>query len=115
MIDIQSAFYGVCGLLAAIAISQPRFYIEYAFHLLVAAYFNIVLILAITLVSLKVANDIPEYKNELNDFARYFSEFLLSIDNAHTVSFMVLLFIVWLNLFVLCTLLKLYGDRSGRL
>ncbi|MGN5062873.1 hypothetical protein [Aeromonas sp. 6P] len=110
MIDIQSVFYGVCGLLAAIAITQPKFYVKYANYLLVAAFFNMILVLAVTLLALVVANEAGEYRDGINLFARHFSEFLLKVDNYQAVSYMALLFIAWGNLLVLSKLMGKYED-----
>ncbi|GAB5991005.1 hypothetical protein [Aeromonas enteropelogenes] len=115
MIDFQSVFYGVCGLLAAIAITQPRFYEKYSSYILVAAFFNTVLILFITLITLNIANNAGEYRDGISLFARYFSEFLFKINNHQMISYMALLVIVWGNLLVLSRMLRKYGDETGEL
>ncbi|MGL4356012.1 MAG: hypothetical protein ACRCTP_19525 [Aeromonas popoffii] len=111
MIDFQSVFYGVCGLLAAIAITQPKFYVKYASHLLVAAFVNMVLVLVVTLLALVIANKAGEYGDGINLFARHFSEFLLKIDNYQALSYMALLFVVWGNLLILSWLIGKYEDN----
>ncbi|WP_314926620.1 hypothetical protein [Aeromonas piscicola] len=110
MIDFQNVFYGVCGLLAAIAITQPKFYVKYASYLLVAAFVNMVLVLVVTLLALVIANKAGEYRDGINLFARYFSEFLLKIDNYQALSYMALLFVVWGNLLILSRLIGKYED-----
>ncbi|MGE6221908.1 hypothetical protein [Aeromonas media] len=111
MIDFQSVFYGVCGLLAAIAITQPKFYVKYAGHLFVAAFVNMALVLVVTYFALVIANDAGEYRDGINLFARYFSEFLFKVDNYQTVSYMALLFVVWINLLFLSKLMSKYDDE----
>lgn len=114
MIDFQSVFYGVCGLLAAIAITQPKFYLKYAGYLIVAAFVNMVFVLIITWVALVVANQVGEYRDGVNLFARHFSEFLFKVDNYQTVSYMALLFIAWGNLLLLSKLMVKYSDDINR-
>lgn len=112
MIDIQNVFYGVCGLLAAISITHPGFYIKYSSYLLVAAYSNMVVILAITLAILKLAPEVVSYRDNLNLLAKYLSEFLMKIDNYQAISYMILLAIVWWNLRILSFMLCKYENMA---
>lgn len=115
MIDFQSVFYGVCGLLVAIAITQPKFYVKYAVHLLIAAFFNAFLVLLITAVALRLSRDVASYGDGLKQFAINFSDFLLKVDNYQTASYMGLLIVVWGNMCILSLMLSKHGDETGRL
>ncbi|OCQ44246.1 hypothetical protein A6767_04195 [Aeromonas veronii] len=110
MIDIQSVFYGVCGLLAAIAITNQNFMSNMPIIYWLLLFFNMILVLAVTLLALVVANEAGEYRDGINLFARHFSEFLLKVDNYQAVSYMALLFIAWGNLLVLSKLMGKYED-----
>ncbi|WAG07935.1 hypothetical protein NRZ30_02405 [Aeromonas jandaei] len=110
MLSIQDSFYGICGLLAALALTHPKFYVKYSLYIVAAAVLNLVLILAITMAILMAADNIVDHKNEFYDFARVFADFVLKTNQLEILSYMLMLIIVWGNMH----LLSLMIDKSHK-
>lgn len=111
MISIQDSFYGVCGLLAALALTHPKFYVRYSTYIIAAAAFNLVLILAIILVVLMAGNNVLEYKSEFYDFAKIIADFVLKTNRLEMLSYMILLIIVWANMYLLSLMINKFHEE----
>lgn len=112
MLSIQDSFYGICGLLAALALTHPRFYVKYSTYLIAAAAFNLVLILAITLIIIMAGDSISGYRDEFYSFAKIFADFVLKTNRLEVLSYMIMLLVVWGNLYLLSKMINAFSEKA---
>ena len=88
MIELQTVFYGLCGLLVTLFITHPSFYIKYARSVLLFAWLQSVLLLFATFVILQVADDTGLYEENVFVFIKQFVMPLLG-DRGQFIMYMV--------------------------
>lgn len=89
MFDMQTVFYGLCGLLVALSISYPKFYSKYCRNILVLAWGNGVALVVITFMILQVAEDAGAYRAMINDYSERLIRFFIE-DQPTTLLYMLL-------------------------
>ncbi|HHQ4775509.1 TPA: hypothetical protein ACSP84_003350 [Aeromonas veronii] len=75
MFDMQTVFYGLCGLLVALSISNPSFYIKHGRTVVALAWTNAVVILVLTYMVMQVAEDVVAYRDYIMEYSEKLVKF----------------------------------------